>query len=125
MGGLAVPKAQMKRAEEEGSSAVGMMYVKEYVNVLCAADNPSMNGRLNAFMSLTMGGSGSGGGSNGGGGSKKVTVEYEVIAKRLRKEVLDNLVVDRWGPAGLRIVSILRNCGKLDGDQARALLSLI
>lgn len=84
------------------------LYVKEYVNILCAADNPSIAGRAGAFMSLTM---------NGGSSSKRVVVEYELTARRLRAQVLDNFVRDKWGTAGLRIVSILRDCGKLDGEQ--------
>lgn len=53
----------------------------------------------------------------GGSSTRRVAVEYELIAKRLRVQVLDNLVRDKWGTAGLRILSILRDCGKLDGEQ--------
>lgn len=115
LGGLALSKST--KSERSSKSDETMTHVKEYVNILCAADNPSINGRGNAFMSLTLGGGG------GGGGSKKVSVEYEVIAKRLRASVLENLVIDRWGPTGLRIVNILRNCGKLDSDQVCVLNS--
>lgn len=84
------------------------LYMKEYVNILCAADNPSIAGRAGAFMTMTMA---------GGSSTRRVAVEYELIAKRLRVQVLDNLVRDKWGTAGLRILSILRDCGKLDGEQ--------
>lgn len=92
------------------------VYLREYVNVLCAADNPSTAGRAGAFMAMTMAGGGGGGAS---GSSRKVTVEYDLIARRLRAQVLDNLVRDKWGAAGLRILNVLRDCGKLDGEQVR------
>lgn len=90
--------------------AMRNLYVKEYVNILCAADNPSTAGRAGAFMTLTM---------TGGSSTKRVAVEYGLIARSLRTQVLDNLVRDKWGTAGVRILSILRDCGKLDGEQVR------
>lgn len=90
-----------------------MLYVKEYVDVLCAADNPSENGRVSAYLALTMGA--------GGGGGKRVVVEYEGIARRLRASVLDGTVRDKWGTAGIRIIRILRDCGKLDSEQVRVI----
>lgn len=107
LAGIAIPKAQLNRDEDVNVTSI---FTKEYVNILCAADNPSIAGRNSAFCTLTMSGNSS---------SKRVTVEYELIAKRLRATVLDNLVVDKWGTAGLRIVNILRNCGKLDSEQVR------
>lgn len=99
-----------------------MLYVREYINILCAADNPSETGRQSAFLSLTLSGTGGGGGSGGNG--KRVSVEYEVIARRLRAQVLENSVRDKWGVAGIRIVKILRDCGKLDSEQVIELAPL-
>lgn len=105
--GVSLPKDILNDTRRDDDAALQNLYVKEYVNILCAADNPSVAGRAGAFMSLTM----------SGGTSKRVAVEYELIARRLRALVLDNLVRDKWGAAGLRIVNILRDCGKLDGEQ--------
>lgn len=109
--GLSVPKKLLATVDKDDETALKIFYVKEYVNVLCVADNPSEAGRMSAFLSLTMGA--------GGGGGKRVTVEYEIIARRLRAMVLDNTVRDKWGTAGIRIIQILRDCGKLDSEQVR------
>jgi DNA-directed RNA polymerase III subunit RPC3 len=87
-------------------SVMKSLHVKEYVNILCAADNPSEHGRASAYMNLMM-----------SGGGKKVTVEFEAISRRLRAMVLDNVVRDKWGIPGIRIIRILRDCGKLDSEQ--------
>lgn len=108
--GISLPKNVLNDTRRDDDATLRNLYVKEYVNILCAADNPSMAGRAGAFMSPTM----------SGGSSKRVAVEYELIAIRLRALVLDNLVRDKWGIAGLRILNILRDCGKLDGEQVRA-----
>lgn len=108
--GISLSKNLLNDIHRDDDAALQNLFVKEYVNILCAADNPSIAGRAGAFMSLTMG---------GGASSKRVAVEYDLIAKRLRALVLDNLVRDKWGIAGLRILNILRDCGKLDGEQVR------
>jgi DNA-directed RNA polymerase III subunit RPC3 len=109
--GISLPKNVLNDTRRDDDATLRNLYVKEYVNILCAADNPSMAGRAGAFMSPTI---------SGGTSSKRVAVEYELIAIRLRALVLDNLVRDKWGIAGLRILNILRDCGKLDGEQVRA-----
>jgi DNA-directed RNA polymerase III subunit RPC3 len=108
--GISLSKNLLNDIHRDDDAALQNLYVKEYVNILCATDNPSIAGKAAAFMSLTI---------SGGASSKRVAVEYDLIAKRLRALVLDNLVRDKWGIAGLRILNILRDCGKLDGEQVR------
>lgn len=73
--------------------------LKEYLNVLCAADNPSETGRKNAFMAWVGG---------------KISVEFELVAKKLRLGVLEGFVRERWGDVGVRIVRVLLDKGKMD-----------
>ncbi|KAF8306433.1 hypothetical protein DL93DRAFT_2172096 [Clavulina sp. PMI_390] len=119
-------KGRDKEKEEE-RLALRNLLVREWVDVLCAADNLSVGGRQSAFMSLTMGGGGPGEGVGGGKSSRRVQVEYDLIGKRLRQEVLDNLVRDKWGVCGIRIINVLRDCGKLDSEQIakRAMLKKV
>ena len=50
----------------------------------------------------------------GGGGSGKIQVEFETICRKLRLKVLEDVVRERWGDQGVRIVRMLLQFGKMD-----------
>lgn len=93
--GLAFPKSR---------KIDNSLYIKEYINILCAADNPTQVGRDSAFLST----------SGVGGGAKKVAVEYENIGRRLRLKVFESFVRERWGDNAVRVIRILLDKGKMD-----------
>ncbi|KDQ13190.1 hypothetical protein BOTBODRAFT_111828 [Botryobasidium botryosum FD-172 SS1] len=93
--------AGVSSAEKSSQAAL----TKEYVNILCSMDNPTSVGRESAFMSYI-----------GGISSGKVSVELEIIGKRLKRRVLEGVVREKWGDEGVRIVRILIDKGKLSED---------
>ena len=96
--------------------------MREYVSILCAADNPTEAGRQSAFMSYT-GLPGAVGGGGGTGGGKKVAIEYENIGRRLRFKIFETFVRERWGELAIRVLRLLIDKGKMDEKQV-SLISL-
>jgi DNA-directed RNA polymerase III subunit RPC3 len=88
------------------SSNSASSIVKEYINIMCAADNPTTLGKASSFMSSQ--------GSNGGNGGTKIQVEFEIIRRRLRLRVFEGVVREKWGDNGVKIVRILMDKGKMD-----------
>ena len=78
--------------------------VKDYLGMLSSADNPTPAGKAATFVSF---------------GSSKVQVEFEIIARRLRKRVLEAVTRERHGSEGVRIVRLLLDTGKMDEKQVR------
>ncbi|KIK63714.1 hypothetical protein GYMLUDRAFT_162468 [Collybiopsis luxurians FD-317 M1] len=83
--------------------------IKEYLGLLSNADNPTSTGRAGAFLEFS-----SKGGSSGGG---KVQVVFDVIARRLRRQILEGITRERHGAIGVRIVRLLMDSGKMDEKQ--------
>ncbi|KAK1232514.1 RNA polymerase III subunit C82 [Marasmius sp. AFHP31] len=88
--------------------------IKEYVGMLASADNPTPTGRASSFLTFT-----SGGGSSSH--NNKIQVDFEVLARRLRRRLLEDITLEKHGPSGLRIVRLLLSLptaeGKLDEKQ--------
>jgi DNA-directed RNA polymerase III subunit RPC3 len=80
--------------------------LREYINILSAADNPTPAGVAGAFLSS---------GSAGVGG--RVQVEFYGIYRQLKLAVLDGYVRERWGQLAVRVVRILLSMGKMDEKQ--------
>ncbi|PFH49102.1 hypothetical protein AMATHDRAFT_148437 [Amanita thiersii Skay4041] len=76
--------------------------VKDYLGLLSSADNPSPAGKAAAFTSFL---------------NSKVQVEFEVIGSRLRQRVLEAMTLEKHGTAGVRIVRLLLEMGKMDEKQ--------
>lgn len=76
--------------------------LKDYLGMLSSADNPTAEGKASSFVSY---------------GASKVQVEFEVIARRLRRDVLEYVARDKHGPEGLRILRLLLDTGKMDEKQ--------
>lgn len=76
--------------------------IKDYLGMLACADNPTSEGRSAAFLSYS---------------SSKIQVEYEVIARKLRRTVLEAFARDKHGSEGLRIYRLLLDNGKMDEKQ--------
>jgi|SRR6266498_3344009 len=76
--------------------------VKDYLGMLSAADNPTPEGRASSFISYS---------------TSKVQVEFEVIARKLRRNVVEAIAREKYGPEGARIVKLLLNTGKMDEKQ--------
>jgi len=83
-------------------------YVKDYSGMLSAADNPSSEGRCASFISYS---------------SSKIQVEFEIIARRLRRNIVETIAREKHGPEGARIVRLLLTTGKLDEKQVSIYLS--
>jgi DNA-directed RNA polymerase III subunit RPC3 len=81
--------------------------IKEYLGMLSAADNPTPAGRASSFVSLQ---------------SSKVQVEFEIIARRLRRHVLEAVARERHGSEGVRIIRLLLETGKMDEKQVALFL---
>jgi DNA-directed RNA polymerase III subunit RPC3 len=77
---------------------------KEYLGMLSSADNPTPTGRAASFVSFV---------------SSKVQVEFEIVCRRLRRGVLESVTRERHGTAGVRILRLLLDAGKLDEKQVR------
>lgn len=97
---------------EEDDLSSGLVYsskkvsnttcVKDYLGMLSSADNPTPAGKAASFVSF---------------GSSKVQVEFEIIARRLRRRVLEAVTRERHGTEGVRIVRLLLDTGKMDEKQ--------
>lgn len=81
-----------------------MTLLKEYCGILASADNPTPAGRAASFVSM-----------NG----SKVQVEFDIIASRLRRRILEAVARERHGDDGVRIVRLLLQTGKMDEKQVR------
>lgn len=82
-----------------------MAMLKDYCGILASADNPTPAGKMSSFISL-----------NG----SKVQVEFEIIANRLRRRILEAVTRERHGDDGVRIISLLLSTGKMDEKQVRS-----
>jgi DNA-directed RNA polymerase III subunit RPC3 len=82
--------------------------VKDYSGMLSGADNPSSEGRSASFISYS---------------TSKVQVEFEIIARRLRRNIVETIAREKHGPEGARIVRLLLTTGKLDEKQVDSYLS--
>lgn len=76
--------------------------VKDYLGLLSSADNPSPSGKSSSFVSLA---------------SLKVQVEFEIIARRLRRRLLESIAREKHGTEGVRIMRLLMDIGKMDEKQ--------
>lgn len=81
--------------------------IKHYIGILSAADNPTPAGKASSFVSMT---------------NSKVQVEFEIIARRLRKRILENVTRERHGDEGVRILRLLMDMGKMDEKQVGLVL---
>ncbi|KAI0747956.1 RNA polymerase III subunit RPC82-domain-containing protein [Daedaleopsis nitida] len=79
-----------------------MTLLKEYLGILASADNPTPTGRTAAFVSLS---------------GSKVQVEFEIIARRLRRRVLEAVARERHGDEGVRIIRLLLDTAMMDEKQ--------
>ncbi|TFK83941.1 hypothetical protein K466DRAFT_497507 [Polyporus arcularius HHB13444] len=79
-----------------------MTLIKEYLGILASMDNPTAAGRAASFVSL-----------NG----SKVQVEFEIIARRLRRRVLEAVARERHGDEGVRIIRLLLDTAMMDEKQ--------
>lgn len=80
--------------------------VKEYLGMLSSADNPTASGRETAFISFTS--------KSGGGGGSKIQVDFDLVARRLRRRLLEDVAREKHGTEGVRIVRLLLSSGKMD-----------
>ncbi|KAI0831129.1 RNA polymerase III subunit RPC82-domain-containing protein [Trametes gibbosa] len=79
-----------------------MKIIKEFFGILASADNPTPAGRAASFVSL---------------GGSKVQVEFEIIARRLQRRVLEAIARERHGDEGVRIMRLLQDTGMMDEKQ--------
>ena len=79
-----------------------MTLIKEYLGILASADNPTPAGRAASFVSL---------------GGSRVQVEFEIIAKRLQRRVLEAVARERHGDEGVRVLRLLLDVGMMDEKQ--------
>ncbi|CDO70737.1 hypothetical protein BN946_scf184798.g52 [Trametes cinnabarina] len=79
-----------------------MTLIKEYLGILASADNPTAAGRAASFVSL---------------GGSRVQVEFEIIARRLQRRVLEAVARERHGDEGVRIIRLLSDTGMMDEKQ--------
>ncbi len=82
-----------------------MACLKDYLGILSAADNPTPAGRAGAFLSFS---------------SSKIQVEFEVVARRLKKRVLEAVAREKHGDEGVRIIRLLLDVGKMDEKQVNS-----
>jgi DNA-directed RNA polymerase III subunit RPC3 len=97
---------------EDAKLSTGLVYatkkvnnltcVKDYLGMLSSADNPTTEGRAEAFVSYS---------------TSKVQVEFEVIARRLRRTIVESVARDKHGVEGFRILRLLSSSGKMDEKQ--------
>lgn len=85
--------------------ATNSAYIKDYLAMLSSADNPTAAGRAASFVSSR---------------SSKVQIEFELVCRRLRQGVLESVTRERHGVAGVRILRLLLETGKLDEKQVRS-----
>jgi DNA-directed RNA polymerase III subunit RPC3 len=84
--------------------------VKAYLSMLAFVDNPTPAGKTSSFVSFS---------------SSKVYVEFEIIASRLRRRVLEAVTRERHGDDGVRVLRLLLDCGKVDEKQVCVYFNLI
>ncbi|KAF8906013.1 RNA polymerase III subunit RPC82-domain-containing protein [Gymnopilus junonius] len=97
---------------EGADLASGLMYsskkvsnmtcIKDYLGMLASADNPTPEGKAASFISYS---------------SSKVQVEFDIIKRRLRKNILESVARDKHGQEGVRILRLLAKTGKMDEKQ--------
>ncbi|KAI0295513.1 hypothetical protein BC826DRAFT_1008186 [Russula brevipes] len=80
--------------------------VKAYLSMLAFVDNPTPAGKASSFVSLS---------------GSKVYVEFEIIASRLRRRVLEAVTRERHGDEGVRVLRLLLDSGKADEKQVSKL----
>ena len=76
--------------------------MKSYLSMLAFVDNPTPAGKASSFISLT---------------GSKVYVEFEIVASRLRRRVLEAVTRERHGDDGVRVLRLLFDSGKVDEKQ--------
>jgi DNA-directed RNA polymerase III subunit RPC3 len=76
--------------------------VKDYLGLLSFADNPTPAGKISAFTSFL---------------NSKITVEIETVCRRLRQRFLEAVTLEKHGTAGVRIMRLLLEMGKMDEKQ--------
>jgi DNA-directed RNA polymerase III subunit RPC3 len=76
--------------------------VKAYLSMLAFVDNPTPAGKAASFVSFT---------------GSKIYVEFEIIATRLRRRVLEAVTRERHGDDGVRVLRLLLDSGKVDEKQ--------
>jgi len=91
------------------SSTAPTSALKQYLLVLSSADNPTPAGQAGAFTSRFVGG--------GGGGEGKVQVEFETIAERMRRRLVEGYVRERWGDGAGRVLGVLWGGTMMDERQ--------
>ncbi len=82
--------------------------IKDYLDWLSSADNPSPAGKAAAFTSFL---------------NSRVQVEFGVICKRFRQRVLEAVTLEKHGTPGVRIVRLLLETGKMDEKQVCRVIS--
>ncbi|KAF8163124.1 hypothetical protein B0H34DRAFT_694196 [Crassisporium funariophilum] len=97
---------------DEPNLASGLVYpskktssltcVKDYLGMLSSADNPTPEGKASSFVSYS---------------ASKVQVEFEVIGRRLRRNIVESVARDKHGVEGVRILRVLLDTGKMDEKQ--------
>ncbi|KAF9484716.1 hypothetical protein BDN70DRAFT_825237 [Pholiota conissans] len=100
------------KVPDDANLAAGLVYstkkvanitcIKDYLGMLSSADNPTPEGRASSFLSYS---------------TSKVQVEFEMIARRLRQNVVESVAQDKHGAEGLRILRLLSHSGKVDEKQ--------
>ncbi|KZT57494.1 hypothetical protein CALCODRAFT_496129 [Calocera cornea HHB12733] len=90
------------------SSTAPTSALKQYLLVLSSSDNPTAAGQAGAFVSRFAG---------GGGGEGKVQVEFETIAERMRRRVVEGYVRERWGDGAGRVLGVLWSGTLMDERQ--------
>jgi hypothetical protein len=78
--------------------------VRDYLGMLSSADNPTSEGRAASFVSYS---------------ASKVQVEFEIISRKLRQNIVESVARDKHGPEGVRILRLLSHTGKMDEKQVR------
>ncbi|KAF8965272.1 RNA polymerase III subunit RPC82-domain-containing protein [Flammula alnicola] len=97
---------------EDANLTAGLVYpskkvgnltcVKDYLGMLSSADNPTPEGRASSFLSYS---------------TSKVQVEFEIIARKLRQNIVESVARSKHGPEGVRILRLLSHTGKMDEKQ--------
>ncbi|EJT98368.1 hypothetical protein DACRYDRAFT_57600 [Dacryopinax primogenitus] len=90
------------------SSTAPTSALKQYLLALSASDNPTPAGQAGAFTSRFAG---------GGGGEGKVQVEFETIAERMRRRLVEGYVRERWGDGAGRVLGVLWGGTMMDERQ--------
>ncbi|KAF9532367.1 hypothetical protein CPB83DRAFT_807708 [Crepidotus variabilis] len=102
----------MLQIPEDAKLSEGLVYsakrtsnstcVKDYMGMLSSADNPSTEGRASSFISYS---------------TSKIQVEFDIVARRLRRNVIESIAREKHGTEGARVVRLLLDSGKLDEKQ--------